>query len=119
MYTVIEAVLESPHLEALNLQDNFIDDEGGTHLCAMLRRIFCSSEEPISSNRSSKKFNYLGIGHNPFKEPGISGFIKELAQFKDATFILSLSLGWMDFASKLDLFSEVEHHLKFESNEEE
>ena len=117
--TVIEAVLKSPHLEALNLQDNFIDDEGGIHLCAMLRQIFCPSEEPISSSRSSNKFNYLGIGHNPFKEPGISGFIKELAQFKDATFILSLSLGWMDFASKLDLFSEVEHHLKFESNEED
>ena len=117
--TVIEAVLKSPHLEALNLQDNFIDDEGGTHLCAMLRRIFGPSKEPISSNRSSNKFKYLGIGHNPFKEPGISGFINELAQFKDATFTLSLSLGWKEFASTLNLFPKVKDLLEFECNKKD
>ncbi|XP_019856353.1 PREDICTED: NACHT, LRR and PYD domains-containing protein 3-like isoform X2 [Amphimedon queenslandica] len=120
--TIIDAVLMSHHLEALNLSYNFIDDEGGAHLCSMLRQLFGSSEEPATDSNSScsfKKFKFLDIGHNPFTGHGISSFIDELAHFKsDSTnFILSLSLGWKDQVCEHVSFTVAQQHLKFESNE--
>ena len=122
--TVIDAVLMSRHLEALNLRDNFIDDEGSAHLCSMLKQLFGSSEEPVIGPGSSSvlnKFKFLDIGHNPFTEHGISSFVDELAQFKcDSTnFILSLSLGWEDIVHQHVSSTEVEQYLKFESNEDD
>uniref|UniRef100_A0A1X7USC3 Uncharacterized protein n=1 Tax=Amphimedon queenslandica TaxID=400682 RepID=A0A1X7USC3_AMPQE len=111
----------SHHLEALNLRDNYIDDEGGAHLCSMLRQLFGSSEEPATDSNSSHSFNFLDIGHNPFTGHGISSFINEVAHFKiDSTnFTLSLSLGWKDQVCEHVSFTKVEQLLKFESNEDD
>uniref|UniRef100_A0A1X7SVB9 NACHT domain-containing protein n=1 Tax=Amphimedon queenslandica TaxID=400682 RepID=A0A1X7SVB9_AMPQE len=122
--TVIDAVLMSHHLEALNLRDNFIDDEGGVHLCSMLKQLFGSSGKPANDHNSScsfKKFKFLDIGHNPFTGHGISSFIDELAHFKSDSinFTLSLPLGWKDLVCEHDSFTKVEQHLKFESNEDD
>ncbi|XP_019856357.1 PREDICTED: NACHT, LRR and PYD domains-containing protein 3-like [Amphimedon queenslandica] len=121
--TVIDAVLMSPHLEALNLRDNFIDDEGSAHLCSMLKQLFGLSEEPATdydSSYSFKKLKFLDIGHNPFTGHGISSFIDELAHFKSDSinFILSLSLGWKDQLCEHVSFTKAEQHLKFECNED-
>ena len=122
--TVINAVLMSHHLEALNLRDNYIDDEGGAHLCSMLKQLFGSSEESDTdpnNSRSFKKFKFLDIGHNPFTVHGISSFIDELAHFKsdNTNFTLSLSLGWKDQVCEHVSFTKVEQLLKFESNEDD
>uniref|UniRef100_A0A1X7SDP6 Uncharacterized protein n=1 Tax=Amphimedon queenslandica TaxID=400682 RepID=A0A1X7SDP6_AMPQE len=111
----------SRHLEALNLRDNFIEDEGGAHLCSMLRQLFVSSEEPGTDHDSSHSFSFLDIGHNPFTGHGISSFINEVAHFKSDSinFTLSLSLGWKDQVCEHVSFTKVEQLLKFESNEDD
>ena len=113
---IADAVMKTPSLEKLSLNDNLIDDEGGHYLVDMIQSlILVQSSEQSDWTHQLKE---ITLAHNPFSEKTISNFIDVFFCHPESPLILHLSIRWQECIQVHPNYRVVDKHFQFKRKEE-